>query len=523
MRSVLWNAVVVPILHIFLSVAISFVDALSTLLGVVLGKPYNSRLDRLAIALRNASDQEEWTSIAAEIDAISGAQAWRANPTSAIYDHKLIYNRLVRLREASASSDLSQMMYLLRGGLLRNLGGLADLRLFRRSLLGTKTLIESYVNEVCSQLSKICNDTELPLQTKLEFFQDTKQSFGNTALVFAGGATFGTFHLGTARALAANGLLPKVVSGSGIGALTAALVCTHTDAELAQVLTEDGINLSVFEGRRSSGSLRRRLARFLKTGSLFDVSVLEEFVRINVGDMTFAQAYARTGRALNILVSSSRTNEVPQLLNYLTAPSVLIWSAACCSAVSSGLFERSVLLAKDSAGHSVVFHPSQNVTWSENTESPELRLQEIYNCNHFIVSSADPVTSVLQPSDTASGYGRIFTLLRSEIRFRLAQLAHLGLAPRTFSSTDRQYEGHIVCQPSFRLGDLPDFFASPSKALIAKYLTVGERATWPLLSAIRVRTAIETSLTRCVTRLGGGSDKASSASEARRVRTKSMH
>ena len=54
-----------------------------------------------------------------------------------------------------------------------------------------------------------------------------------------------------------------------------------------------------------------------------DMKVLQECVRANVGDLTFEEAYDRTKRILNISVSSSRTLEVPQLLNYLTAPNVV--------------------------------------------------------------------------------------------------------------------------------------------------------------------------------------------------------
>ena len=57
----------------------------------------------------------------------------------------------------------------------------------------TKHLIEDYTDEVVSQLEYIARTqfegfTE---QARLEFFNDTRQSFGNTALLLHGGATFG--------------------------------------------------------------------------------------------------------------------------------------------------------------------------------------------------------------------------------------------------------------------------------------------------------------------------------------------
>jgi TAG lipase/steryl ester hydrolase/phospholipase A2/LPA acyltransferase len=46
-----------------------------------------------------------------------------------------------------------------------------------------------------------------------------------------------------------------------------------------------------------------------------------------LGDMTFQEAYNRTRRILNIPVSTSSLYELPRLLNYITAPNVMIWSA----------------------------------------------------------------------------------------------------------------------------------------------------------------------------------------------------
>ena len=63
------------------------------------------------------------------------------------------------------------------------------------------------------------------------------------------------------------------------------------------------------------------------SGALFDNQVLKAALRENIGDVTFQEAYNRTRRILNITVSTSGTFEMPRLLNYLTAPNVLVWSA----------------------------------------------------------------------------------------------------------------------------------------------------------------------------------------------------
>lgn len=87
-------------------------------------------------------------------------------------------------------------------------------------------------------------------------------------------------------------------------------------------MNEDALNLKDFEKVGSDGSFRRKLVRLLKHGYLLDVNVLEDFISHNLGDITFEEAYLLSNRILNITVSSSRKQEIPLILNYLTAPNV---------------------------------------------------------------------------------------------------------------------------------------------------------------------------------------------------------
>lgn len=45
------------------------------------------------------------------------------------------------------------------------------------------------------------------------------------------------------------------------------------------------------------------------------------------GTMTFQEAYERTGRSLNISVTPSDRHSPTKILNHLTAPDCVIWSA----------------------------------------------------------------------------------------------------------------------------------------------------------------------------------------------------
>jgi TAG lipase/lysophosphatidylethanolamine acyltransferase len=173
---------------------------------------------------------------------------------------------------------------------------------------------------------------------KLDCIHDTRQAFGRSTLVLQGGAIFGMCHLGVVKALFLRGLLPRIITGTATGALIAALVAIHTEDELPAVLSGDGIDLSAFaskngheNGETSTAqafrsrweTLWRRIRRFSKEGYFLDVTVLEECVRANVGDLTFEEAYNRSKRVLNITVATEGQGGVPALLNYLTAPNVV--------------------------------------------------------------------------------------------------------------------------------------------------------------------------------------------------------
>ena len=56
------------------------------------------------------------------------------------------------------------------------------------------------------------------------------------------------------------------------------------------------------------------------------------------------------GRVLNVAVTAADTNEPSRVLNYLTAPDVVVWSAVSCSSAFPLLFKPSKLLARNREG-----------------------------------------------------------------------------------------------------------------------------------------------------------------------------
>lgn len=252
---------------------------------------------------------------------------------------------------ARESEDILTLVNLLRSGLVRNLGNITSTKLFTHAYAGTKLLIDDYITQVALSIQYVASVQPAPIhpggftsQAKLELLHDTRQAFGRTTLLLQGGSAFGLCHLGVVKALHLQGLLPRIITGTAAGAMIAALVGIHSEDELLPLLDGAGIDLSAFERRKKAlggdssvngqswfGTFYRRMKRLVQKGYLFDVGVLEECVRANVGDLTFEEAYARSKRILNITVATTGKNGTPNLLNYLTAPNVV-----CLMVCSSG-------------------------------------------------------------------------------------------------------------------------------------------------------------------------------------------
>ncbi|EGR52193.1 uncharacterized protein TRIREDRAFT_71259 [Trichoderma reesei QM6a] len=482
--------------------------------------------------LRNAETFEDWEEAALHLDNLLGLDLWRNNPTSKYYDWALIAERLDSLVVAREENNYEQLVNLLRSGLVRNLGNIAVPKLYNRSFSGTKYLIEEYIAQVAESVEDISalptsptsslhhhpNDKALTNQMKLDFIHDTRQAFGRTTLVLQGGAIFGLCHLGVVKALFLRGLLPRIITGTATGALIAALVAIHTEDELPAVLRGDGIDLSAFAWE----TLIRRVRRFSREGYFLDVTVLEDCVRANVGDLTFEEAYHRSKRVLNITVATDGQGAgVPTLLNYITAPNVLIWTAAVASNASSpSLYGRSkaTILCKDAHGNIVPWAPANTTDFRHWThasytdrDSPLRRIAELFNVNHFIVSQARPYLIPFLQSDM-HGPSLVETRSKStqlsaflvrmvglEIRHRLRQLDSLRLVPasiRRFLVDEQVPAASMTLVPEVTAGDFIRLLETPTRDTLNYWILRGERSVWPAVAALRIRCAVENELDR---------------------------
>lgn len=282
-----------------------------------------------------AATYDDWRAAASELDRLEGNDAWKAEPSSPEYDVALVAARLQQLDDARISCDVGRMLFLVRTSLARGLGGMGDLRLYKHAHIGTKALIERYIESARATLAALLDASTrrgggagLEPRYVLEQLLAARQAFGRSALLLSGGGTFGMNHIGVVKSLFQARLLPRIISGSSAGSIVCAALCTKTDAEIPAVLDQFCYgDLAVFEERGNEDGVLVMLARFLKFGALFDISHLTRVMRDVLGDITFQEAYNRTRRILNICVSSASLYELPRLLNYVTAPNVIIWSA----------------------------------------------------------------------------------------------------------------------------------------------------------------------------------------------------
>ncbi|KAG0230565.1 hypothetical protein BGW42_000869 [Actinomortierella wolfii] len=454
--------------------------------------------------LKAATNYEQWSEAAVIMDRLQGKDAWKNNPVSPHYDYELLQERLDQLVAARQSGDLGSMIFLLRTSLARNLGNVGRPELYDKTIIGTKRLIEDYNSEVIRQLNIIC-DTEsddFPMASKLEFFTHTRQAFGRTALLLSGGATMGLIHLGVIKSLWENQLLPRIISGSSCGSIIAAILCTRTDEEIPSMFQFEKFNFTVFTAEEEKGDYMARILHFLKHGALFDNKVLREALKQNIGNVTFQEAYNRTRRVLNITVSTSGTFDMPRLLNYLTAPNVLIWSAVATSCGAPGVFAPSQLYAKDTNGDVVPWSPSKHhwIDGSVENDLPMNRLAELFNVNHSIVCQVNPyVVPFLQNALARSPANRIlgwmFHQARSEIQHRLNQLSILGVTPRLVHKTQaimaQRYDGDITIVPQLDHNDFLKIVSNPTVDTLVVATLKGERATWPKISIIKNHCSIE--------------------------------
>jgi len=80
-----------------------------------------------------------------------------------------------------------------------------------------------------------------------------------------------------------------------------------------------------------------------------------------VGDTTFKELHDLKKWNLNITVTDMRKIDESSLMNYLTAPNVVVWSAAVASCAIPGMFEPVELFEKQEDGSIAPYHKTRTL------------------------------------------------------------------------------------------------------------------------------------------------------------------
>ena len=451
------------------------------------------------------------------------------------------------------------MLHLVRTALSRDVGGISSASLYCHTHTGTKHLVEQYakasVDLIHALLDRSRSAASLPKglthREMLDQLLLARRSYGRSALILSGGSVYGMAHIGVLKALFDRGLLPRIISGTSAGSIVAAVVCTRTDEEIPDLLDRFAHgDLAVFTDKDNPDSWLTHIGRALRYGAWHDSRHIARVMRDLMGDITFQEAFNRTRRILNITVSSKPGLQLPSLLNYLTAPDVIVWSAVVASCSIPGVFDPRPLLVRDAeTGEHVPWDPAEQlwIDGSLDNDVPVERLGEMLNVNHFIVSQTNPhivlFVSNDEKSDTThhdrggSGAAKaaqatkaaqaataakaakgahggaavpsiseiLYTLgwlSKSEAIYYLETLVDMGMFRGSLSMLlqmlNQRYTADINILPRMSLAWGTNLIRNPTTEFMLEACRVGEQATWPSISRIEQACAVELALDKAV-------------------------
>ncbi|KAJ4978664.1 hypothetical protein NE237_009444 [Protea cynaroides] len=462
--------------------------------------------------MRTALTYEEWAHAAKMLD--------KETPKmheSDLYDEELVRNKLQELRHRRQEGSLRDIIFCMRADLVRNLGNMCNPELHKGRLQVPK-LIKEFISEVSMQLRMVCesNSEELLLEEKLAFMHETRHAFGRTALLLSGGASLGAFHVGVVKTLVEHKLLPRIIAGSSVGSIMCAIVATRSWPELQSFFEDSWHSLQFFD---QMGGIFTVVKRIMTQGVVHDIRQLQMLLRHLTSNLTFQEAYDVTGRILGVTVCSPRKHEPPRCLNYLTSPHVVIWSAVTASCAFPGLFEAQELMAKDRSGEIVPYHPPFHFSPEECSDAhtrrwrdgslesdlPMMRLKELFNVNHFIVSQANPhISPLLRLKELVRAYGGNFAaklaqLTEMEVKHRFNQVLEIGFPLGGLAKLFAQdWEGDVTVVMPATLAQYSKIIQNPSHGELQKAANQGRRCTWEKLAAIKANCGIELALDECV-------------------------
>ncbi len=486
----------------------------------------NLKLRTLDKQLATAESYEVWRELAEEHDRLSGMDRWRQIDHTPMYDYNSIRGRLDRLRQLRARHDDVGLLFTLNEGIHGNMGGMGNSKLYHQSKVGTKKLIEDYVEEIVLALQHLAEleSDEISFSDKVEFFYRANHCYGRSALMLSGGGILGFYHLGVVKTLLEQKMLPRVISGSSAGSMIAGVLGTHTDAELEKFYDPANVH---FEAEREASFVDKMI--FGKNQAL-QINDLEAIVERMIPNMTFQEAYEKTGRQISISVAPAEPQQTSRLLNAIASPNVYIRSAVMASCAVPGVFPPVTLQARNMYGDPQDYLPSRQwVDGSISDDLPAKRLGRLYSTNHSIVSMVNPIalpflTPGREPNRLLASLGKFgiettreaLNMYRSRVQKHGSDWPRFsGLVNSVHSLLDQTYTGDINIVPDFRWYNPVKALSHISEDELISLMQEGERSTWRELTAIDTCTRISRTLDEILERFERGDLKPTRAARRR--------
>ncbi|MBU3001985.1 DUF3336 domain-containing protein [Paraglaciecola arctica] len=452
-------------------------------------------LTRLERKMHNASCYEDWKAAALEHDLKSGFEAWKSKEESKSYDYVNIRTRIEALKEFRRQQDDIGLLFALNEGIHGNQGGMGKSVLYEKAKFGTKHLIEEYVDEIVSALEHISNipeTNEITKEDKLDFFERASHCFGRSALMLSGAGSLGHFHRGVIKTLFEHKVLPSVISGSSAGAVSAAILGTYTDDELPTILYAN----KMLDPQQDE--IDHRPKSLIRKQS--DSTALKTMLEAILPDMTFQEAYEKTGRMISITIAPFEEHQTSRLMNAITSPNVYIRTAVMASCAVPGVYPPVMLMAKNVYGEAQPHLPDRRwVDGAVTDDLPAKRLARLYGVNHYIVSQANPLALAIMKGEqympVSDGVKKVFRLSTHEMlksgekfsRRYLRKIPEAGRAMNMFYSVMAQdYKGDVNIAPNFNFIDPQKLLGQLTSTEIQELIFEGERSTWPQLEQIKV-------------------------------------
>lgn len=516
--------------------------------------------------MANAPNYATWLKYAKELDESQGRDLWQQSVEQetglAKYNWAFVRELLSDLRASRAALDLPGTLHVLQQCTRKNVGGVMSPALFSFTNSGEpKHLVTEFLTEVVEALRWIttcaseqqpvtADDASGPAASTISriaagrlsgpgevrekvsvFLRRARAAYGRTALVLSGGASLGTYHFGVVQALYRQRMLPHIISGTSAGAVIGAFVGVRTDEEIERDLTVDALQRNL----KSLGApWVKKLACLWKNGTLYENQDWLDVVSwFTMGDMTFEEAFRKTGRTLCITLSATTKSAPPVLLNYVTAPHVVIASAVICSSAVPGFISPMRLQIKDSAGvvHTQGLNKDQlYFDGSIEQDIPTNGLAEMFNCQFFLACQCNPHIvpffynnrgDVGRPSRWSLGsreqswrggflLSALEMFLKTDMRAKLRFLGELE-APVGFTGSllTQRFSGTVTMVPQVTLEDYFKIVSDPSASDMRRYLQGGAVAAYEKMALLKLHCSLANTINECLSRLVSGEEASS--------------